>query len=195
MASSAGEQVGLDFSDGHLSPEELNRQLRLKKAAAQKLRAPVSNTSMSEENAALKVENAALKEEIVALKKEIAALKAHAPAPSAQEEEKKREPEAEAARVEAEASAKAEARVQAKAEAAEAEAKLLAADPCPSTRGATPRPKSPPTGPRSRLRAPVRPCTKLQRRALRLNCSGSPSPGSHTQSSTTTVVMETGHHC
>ena len=131
MASSAGEQVGLDFSDGHLSPEELNRQLRLKKAAAQKLKAPVSNTSASEEIAALKEENAALKEEIVALKKENAALKAHAPAPAASsplEEGEKREAAAEAARVEAEARAKAEARVQAEAEA-EAEAKLLAADP------------------------------------------------------------------
>jgi len=127
MASSAGEQVGLDFSDGHLSPEELNRQLRLKKAAAQKLKAPVHKISMSEENAALKEENATLKEKIVALMEEIEALKAHAPAASSPREEgEKREAAAEAARVEAEARAKAEARVQAEAEA---EAKLLAADP------------------------------------------------------------------
>ena len=76
MASSAGEQFGLlDFSDGHLPPEELNRQLRLHKAAALKLEDPENKTSMREEMAALKEENAALMEENVAQKKEIGVLK------------------------------------------------------------------------------------------------------------------------
>ena len=54
MASSVCEQIGLDFSDGHLPPEELNRQLRLQKAAAQKLKAPVNEISTRQEKAALK---------------------------------------------------------------------------------------------------------------------------------------------